>query len=216
MLIKDMQPGKTVDILIDREGINFRFVSKVEAVNGSTVAVSLIAVSGRVFRFEDGDNITLIYRLPERMWKWDRVKGGLAKLEGQAVHTLFSAREAVPYNRRDAFRVPIGENYVMRKVVKHDQGETQEIMFDALLADLSAGGAGIYTNKEFDNGTEIVFDLPTNLGIINCRGNVVRGNEVYDRPQHNFYGIAFYETKGGLEKYLFEKQRLSLQKERGG
>lgn len=222
MLIKDMQAGKTVDILIDREDFHYHFVSKIEAVSGYSVAVSaIIANSNRLFRFEETDSITLIYRVQDRMWKFDFVKGGLAKLEDQPVHTFTSYKEAVSYNRRESFRVPIGENCLMRRIVKEaaeneDEVVEKEFMFDALLYDLSAGGAGIYTDQFLEIGAEVVFELPTNMGLLSCQGNVIREAPVQGRPFRHFYGLSFYQVKTGLDRYLFEKQRLMLQKERGG
>ncbi|MGN1084700.1 MAG: PilZ domain-containing protein [Lachnospiraceae bacterium] len=220
MLIKEMKEGKTLDILVDRDGYHYHFVSKIEGVTSNAVAVSLIATARRTFRFEERDDITIIYRGAERMWKWEHVKGGMAMLEGTPVHTFFSRAEGVSYNRRESFRVPIGESLLMRRIVKekdeNDEIQEREVNFEALLSDLSVTGAGLYTNEALDIGTTIVFDMPTNLGLLSCRGDIIREAEVFDRPFRHFYGCDFTVVKKGLEKYLFERQRLMLQRERGG
>lgn len=224
MLIKDMQLGKTLEILVDREGYHYRFVSKIEGVTATSVAVSLIATSKRAFHFEESDDVTIVYRA-ERMWKWENVKAGMAMLEGSPVHTFTSKAEGVTYNRREAFRVPIGENVLMRYFVKEKNEEAEseedriiekEVPFEALLSDLSASGAGIYTDEELEAGAKIAFDIPTKLGVISCVGNVVRESSVYDRPFKHFYGCEFSLVKNALERYLVERQRLILQRERGG
>lgn len=224
MLIKDMQVGKTLEILIDREGYHYRFVSKIEGVTTNSVAVSLIAAAKRTFHFEETDDITIVYRA-ERMWKWEHVKGGIAMLEGFPVHTFFSKAEGVTYNRREAFRVPIGEKLLMHYFVKEINPNSEEdadaiiekmVPFDGLLFDLSITGAGIYTNEELAAGAKITFDLATNLGVINCNGNVIRESSVYDRPFKFFYGCEFFKVNNSLERYLVERQRLILQRERGG
>lgn len=237
MLIKEMQLGKTIEILVDREGYHYRFVSKVEGVSLNTVAVSRISAKNRNFRFEDKDNITIIYRGEDLMWKWESVKGGLAMLEGEYVHTFSSKAEGTIYNRREAFRVPIGESYLMRRIVREKtegnaeepEKETEEgpkettenviereIPFKALLSDLSVTGAGLYTDELLDINTEITFDIPTeNMGMLNCRGVIIRTADVRDKPFRHFYGCGFTVVKKGLEKYLFERQRLILRRERG-
>lgn len=219
MLIKDLQVGKTLEILIDREGYHYRFVSKIEGVTANSVAVSLIATAKRSFHFEDTDKVTIVYR-GERMWKWENVKPGMALFEGSPVHTFSSWLEGTTYNRREAFRVPIGESILMRRIVKV-KGEGDEIIdrhipFEALLSDLSLSGAGIYTNEDVGKEESILIDLPTKFGLISCKGKVVREAEVYDKPFRHFYGCEFSEVKNALEKYLVERQRLILQKERGG
>jgi hypothetical protein len=62
----------------------------------------------------------------------------------------------------------------------------------------------------------IGFDMPTHMGIMTCRGKIVRRADVYDKPFRNFYGCEFIKVRKELERYLFERQRLMLQKQRGG
>ena len=95
MQIKDMQVGRTLEVQVDREDFHYRFVSKVEGTAANSVAVSLIAAKGNLFHFVDTDDITIIYRGAERMWRWDHVKGGMARLEGVPVHTFSSKEEGM-------------------------------------------------------------------------------------------------------------------------
>ncbi len=219
MQIKEMIIGKTLDVLVDREGYHYRFVSKVEGTMQNSVAITLIAAKGRVFHFDDTDDVSIIYRGTERMWKWDHVKAGVARLDGVPVHTFSSENPGQIYNRRESFRVPIGESLLMHRVVATREEESEIIeevqKFEALLADLSVNGAGIYTNEDLPIGAIVFFDMPTNLGIMTCRGAVIRKADVHDKPFRNFYGCEFSVVRKELERYLFERQRLMLQKERG-
>ncbi|MBQ9767812.1 MAG: PilZ domain-containing protein [Lachnospiraceae bacterium] len=219
-----MQVGKTLEILIDREGYHYRFVSKIEGVTAYSVAVSLIANAKCSFHFEESDQITIVYR-SDRMWKWEHVKGGIAMLEGFPVHTFFTKEEGTTYNRREAYRVPMGENVLMHYYVKekNENPENEDdliiekpVPFDAWLSDLSTSGAGLFTNEELDAGAKISFDLATNIGVISCTGHIVRESSVYDRPFKHFYGCEFSVVKNSLERYLVERQRMILQRERGG
>lgn len=220
MLIKEMVLGRKLEVLVDREGYNYRLVSKIEGTTEFTVAVSAIVAKGRMFHFEEGDDVTIVYRGEERMWKWEHVKPGLARLDGETVHTFSSKEKGQVYNRRDSFRVPIGENLLMYRVFtkKNEEGETEETLkpFEGLLVDLSVSGAGFYTDQELDIDAVMGFDMPTHMGIMTCRGKIVRRADVYDKPFRNFYGCEFIKTRKELERYLFERQRLMLQKERGG
>lgn len=220
MLIKEMVLGRKLEILVVREGYNYRLVSKVEGIADNTVAVSAIVAKGRMFHFEEGDDVTLVYRGAERMWKWEHVKTGMARLDGETVHTFTSREQGQIYNRRDSFRVPIGESLLMYRVFsrKNEEGEVEEILkpFEGLLADLSVSGAGLYTDEDMDVDAIIGFDMPTHMGIMTCRGKIVRRTDVYDKPFRNFYGCEFTKVRKELERYLFERQRLMLQKERGG
>lgn len=220
MLIKEMVLGRKLEVLVDREGYNYRLVSKVEGIADNTVAVSAIVAKGRMFHFEEGDDVTIVYRGAERMWKWEHVKTGMARLDGETVHTFSSREQGQIYNRRDSFRVPIGESLLMYRVFsrKNEEGEVEETLkpFEGLLADLSVSGAGLYTDEDMDVDAIIGFDMPTHMGIMTCRGKIVRRTDVYDKPFRNFYGCEFTKVRKELERYLFERQRLMLQKERGG
>lgn len=218
MQIKDMILGKKLEILVERGNYHYRLVSKVEGTVENSVAVSLIAAKGKVFHFEESDDVSIVYR-GERMWKWDHVKTGLARLEGMAVHTFTSKAPGQIYNRREAFRVPIGERLLMYRISEEEDeyGEFEErkFPFEALLSDLSVNGAGLYSNEEMDYGTAISFDLPTHLGVLSCQGKINRKTDVYDKPMHFFYGCGFTVVRREMERYLVERQRLLLQKERG-
>lgn len=223
MLIKEMILGRKLEILVDREGYTYRLVSKVEGTAEGSVAVSAIVAKGRMFHFEETDDVTIIYRGGERMWKWDHVRTGVARLDGETVHTFSSREPGQIYNRRESFRVSIGESLLMYRVefekIEED-GETKiterTFPFEGLLADLSVNGAGVYTNEDIEMDDIIGFDMPTHLGIMSCRGKIVRRMDVYDKPFRNFYGCEFIKIRKELERYLFERQRLMLQKQRGG
>lgn len=223
MQIKEMILGRKLEILVDREGYTYRLVSKVEGTAEGSVAVSAIVAKGRMFHFEETDDVTIIYRGEERMWKWDHVKPGLARLEGETVHTFSSKEQGQVYNRRESFRVPIGESLLMYRVEfekTEENGEEKVIEktfpFEGLLADLSVNGAGLYTDEDMEKDVVIGFDMPTHLGIMSCRGKIVRKTDVYDKPFRNFYGCEFIKVRKELERYLFERQRLMLQRQRGG
>ena len=220
MLIKEMVLGRKLEVLIEREGYQYRLVSKIEGTTEFTVAVSAIVAKGRMFHFAEGDDVTIVYRGEERMWKWEHVKPGLARLDGETVHTFSSREQGQVYNRRESFRVPIGESLLMYRIFtkKNEEGETVETTrpFEGLLVDLSVSGAGFFTNEELDVDAMMGFDMPTHMGIMSCRGKIVRRADVYDKPFRNFYGCEFTQVRKELERYLFERQRLMLQKERGG
>lgn len=109
MLLENISLGKTLEIYVDREGYLYRLVSKVEDTNKRRVCVSLISASGRAFRFRPEDDIRIVYRDEEHMWEWTEVKGGVGKLEGSPVHYFEITNAGRSYNRRNAYRVALGE-----------------------------------------------------------------------------------------------------------
>ena len=65
MQLKDMKVGKSIDILINREGYNYKLVSKVEEVGVGKVYISLITARNRVFMFRSDDKVQFIYKTDE-------------------------------------------------------------------------------------------------------------------------------------------------------
>lgn len=113
MLLEKISLGKTLEIYVDRDGYLYRLVSKVEDTNKRRVCVTLIAAGGKAFRFRPEDEIRIVYRDENQMWEWTEVKGGVGKLEGSPVHYFEITNEGRSYNRRNAYRVSLGEEVML-------------------------------------------------------------------------------------------------------
>lgn len=113
MLLENILLGKTLEIYVDREGYLYRLVSKVEDTNERRVCVTLIAAGGRAFRFRPEDDIRIVYRDEDHMWEWTKVIGGVGKLEGSPVHYFEITNAGRSFNRRNAYRVLLGEEIMI-------------------------------------------------------------------------------------------------------
>lgn len=225
MLMEDMKPGKPLELFVNREGYRYRLLSKVEAAEFGKVYISLIASGTRIFRFLPSDHIELIYKEGERMWRWKGLKGSIATLDGDQLHCLESLKEGEVYNRRYAFRVRLGVEHTITKLIpKALNTEKKESMSDeeyetfeipCVIKNLSENGIGIYTNDKIDIGTLIEVKLPTRDGVLKMVGNVVRTESGDFGKYREFYGCSFNQVDRNLSKYLFTMQRAQLKKERG-
>lgn len=110
MQLENIMLGKTLEIYVDREGYRYRLVSKVEQTGVRRVCVTAIRAGAKTFLFKPGDDIRLVYRDEEQMWEWLHVRAGIAKLEGEPVHYFDIVNKGRSFNRRNAYRVPIGED----------------------------------------------------------------------------------------------------------
>lgn len=202
-----------------------------------------IASKTRVFEFLETDKIDLVYREEEKMWKWRSVVGGMTEVSGQKLHCFYSEEEGESFNRRNAYRVFVGEKLVVEYLVydaKHlrDFDLTQELHSEmvfnydpdadamradcfryvecrAVLKDISEDGAGLYMDQKLEPGDEITFDFQTkDFGVINCRARIVRRLESRQGSFRYYYGCRFKETSRNLSKYIYEMQRKQLRKAR--
>jgi hypothetical protein len=230
--MEDMKMGNPLELYVIRDGYKYRLLSKVEDAAFGKVYITLIASGHRVFRFLDTDELDLIYKEGERMWLWRNVKGKVDTLDGYQVHCLESLKEAETYNRREAFRVRLGREQTITKLLPKKKAEKELLNLveseDALtdedfdfisvpcvIRDLSETGAGIYTNDRMELGTLVEIELTGEKHILKMIGTIVR-SEIGEYGKYSrFYGCNFYRVDKNLGKYLFAVQRYQLKKERG-
>ena len=113
MLLENVTIGRIIEIYVDRDGYRYRLTSKIENADSKKVCVTLIASHGKIFKFRPDDRIRLIYRDAEQLWEWDDVKAGLAKSDGVLVHYFEISDKGRSYNRRNAYRVSLGDEILI-------------------------------------------------------------------------------------------------------
>lgn len=233
MLLTEMKAGKSVEILINRDGYKYRLVSKIEEVGKDCIFISLIATKTKIFQFEKDDKVEIIYRAEERLFKWSRIKGRMEELDGEKVHCLFGNQEGENYNRRNAYRVYVGLEvelfqYMVKPgltpdmiiEMKSEQKELSETdIYDitksrCLVKDISEGGIGLFANERLPLSAELAVHIPTQFGLLKLKLTVIRTTEERYELYRYFYGCNITESEKQLIKYLFHLQREYLQKAR--
>lgn len=243
MLLSEMKIGRPLEIYISREGYHYKVVSKIEDVSDGRVCVTLIASKTRVFEFLETDVVDIVYRDEDKMWKWKSVIGGVTEIDGDKLHCFYSDEEGESFNRRNAYRVFVGEKLIVQYMV-HDAKRLREFddvdelhsetIFNydasldlmradcfryvdcrAVLKDISEDGAGLYMDQKLETGDELSFDFETeDFGVISCRARVIRRLESRQGAFKYYYGCRFKETSRNLSKYIYEMQRKQLRKAR--
>ncbi|MCH5267860.1 MAG: PilZ domain-containing protein [Lachnospiraceae bacterium] len=237
MLLENIPMGKTLEFYIDREGYRYRLVSKVEKAEEDKVYVTLIASNGRAFRFRPEDDIRIIYRDEDQIWEWPEVKAGVEKLEYEDVHVFHITDKGHSFNRRNSYRVTLGEETLIgyynvpgrqrRSAVPPAPTEDEmgmEVLPDVkpqyvrgVIKDVSETGVGLFTDYEFDTEDGLFFDIPSSRGLLKCKAQVIRKDELratnyrYDY----YYGCVLTQTDKKLLRYIFEVQREALKRQRG-
>lgn len=230
MQIKEMKPGSSIDILVHREGYEYRLVSKVEEARETKLFISLIAARNRVFMFKPTDKIEFIYKQDERMFIWKNVKGSVSELDGERVHCLIAAPNGETYNRRSSFRVYLAEEMYFTRYIPKEEGITLErlpndepieddprfdkVRFRGFIKNLSENGIGIFTNEPLKEGDEFSFSYKTKYGNMNCVAMVRRITEEKEGSYNNFFGCILEKADKRLGKYLFDIQRERLKRQR--
>jgi len=242
MLLENISLGRTLEIFVEREEYRYRLVSKVEDTNEHRVCVTAISSNGRYFEFLPTDKIRLVYRDREFMWEWDKVKAGLARLDGFPVHYFQIRDKGRSFNRRNAYRIKLLEEIAIkyyripgRSGKYYDiPGPSQSILetrnekkiwvenppspeiAKGMIKDVSDNGIGIYSDFNFEIGDGIFFDIPSSYGKLAAKAEVVRKlkTQTSESRYDYYYGCALVQSDRKLLRYIYDLQREHLKKQK--
>lgn len=233
MKLSDIKIGSLIEILITRQGSEYKTNSKVEYCDERFTGVSPIASVHGLFRFTEEDIVDIIYHEGDRYWKWEHVKAGVARRrDGSRLHVFSSGEDGSGFNRRTQFRFEIGEVINMRyEVLKNDNGpmlndktpvsnldsmflmldeQYEEIECKGYLKDLSEGGASVESDVKLSKGVFVSFKIDSEIGPVFLRGVILRVIE----DKHGYfdytYGVSFVETSKNYMRYFYLQQRKQL------
>lgn len=126
MLIDQMEVGNMIDVVVERGEYRFRLRSKVERVGRGRFYISPIMSSTRVFQFTPQDKVTIIYHADRAMWIWDKVDAQTVLVHEQYMNMFSSRLEGKSYNRREAYRMSINEEYTFWHYVPLTEEEQEQ------------------------------------------------------------------------------------------
>lgn len=240
MVLEKIPLGKTLEIFVDREEYRYRLVSKVEDTNEKRVCVSGISSrSGKYFSFLPTDKVKILYRDHETMWEWENVTAGMAMLGDMPVHYFLISDKGKKFNRRDAYRVSVLEDVIIKYYVVPEQSakladkpefpkeaalseeyikEAQTIHYvKGMLKDISENGVGIYSDEDFAINDSIFFEIPCAYGDLAVKALVVRKSNLESSKGRfgYYYGCAMLKSDRKLMRYIFDLQREMLKKQKG-
>ena len=221
MQLKEMRLGKSLEINICRDDYHLDMVSKIEAVEENKVYVSLIVGRTRVFQFAEGDSIEIIYNIGDRLYKWKDVQGAIVNLDGEYVHCLEVNGPSESYNRRESYRVYLGEKVKLTIVdskfsdiafYESELNKTDNRMYvrkdvEAYVNDISESGLSIYTHEKMNVEDVVRLQLYTEQGEIEGVYEVVRIEEQHQNNYGTFYGLRCLKVTNNLTKFIFAEQR---------
>ena len=236
MLLEAIPLGRTVEIYVDRDGYRYRLTSKAEYVNEKKLCVTLIAANGRAFKFMPEDNISIMYRDKETMWEWENCKAGIAKLDGVLIHFFEIADKGKSFNRRNAYRVTLDVEtmfgfYINEatglRISKMPSPEPDDPDFSSyktpvpefvqgVVKDVSETGINICLNTLLNIDDALFFNIPSPLGELKSRAQVVRKSEINTKGSKYAYsyGCVFQQADKRLIKYIYDIQREMLKKQK--
>lgn len=206
MLIDDIPNGASIELDVRYIGRTMSFNSEVILVINNSILISPIIVNEQTIGFNDNCRVNLIVKIEGKVFLWDNVTVKLVKYDGIIYHKIDIFGEGKPYNRREAYRMYIGED--MPIYINTSSGP---LSVSVLVKDLSETGVGFISKEDLDLDRTIRLRLKDNHSIISLSGIIVR-KEYLPHLDSFLYGCKFNEKNNRLGNYIARKQGEALRK----
>ncbi len=171
------------------------------AKNSTYIIIPSILDNNQVIDPEILEEAELIYTVKEGVFKFEELTMEIASFLDMRVYQVSSEEDVSRINRREAYRVFIGE--VVTVMVLIENGSWRNV--EGVLKNISITGMGIILKQEFDIGTMMRI-------LYNCEGvhyllegTVIR-KEKAKRYRAFSYGCLFKEPDNKLNRVIIQKQ----------
>ena len=206
MQIEEISNDSNIELEVKYSGHTMTFRSIIIAVKSNSVLVSTIKVNDQTVGFSEKCLINFLYKVEGKLFIWENVNVKLVKYEGEICHKIDLMNEGKPYNRRDSYRMYVGEDMLL--YVNSASGPTA---ITVLVKDISETGVAFITKDEIDIERTIKLKLKDNATLITLSGVIVR-REFLQNLNSFLYGCKFNEKNDKLGRYIARKQGELLRK----
>lgn len=202
MTIADLAEHSAVTLVITIGMKSKDLPTTIAQVNSDYILLEPILIDGQTVGFGSSCTIDLLCSQEQALFGWRSVSLSLIKSKGHVYYKVPLSEEAGPYNRRNAFRVYIGET--MQIFVFQHTGPKP---FNVLVRDISETGFGFISKEKYDVSRTVRFTLPlTDRKSLALAAKIVRRD--FDEEKQTYsYGCKFAESNASLSGYLMQRQR---------
>lgn len=202
MTISDLQPQHPATLVVTVGLKSKDLATTIAEVHSDYILLQPILVEGRTVGFGDSCTIDFLYLQEQAVYAWHSVTLPLVKVKGNTYYRLALEGEAKPYNRRNSFRVYIGETMAITVFQSHGPQS-----FNVLVRDISESGFGFVCKEEYETSRTIRLTIPlTERKSLSLSATIVRKEHNEEKGTYT-YGCKFIEPNSYLSSYLMAKQR---------
>lgn len=206
MQIDDIAKGGNIELEVKCNGRTMSFRSDIAVIKNNSVLIATIKVNDQTIGFSDKVQLNFLYKLDGKLFIWENINVKLVKYNGNIYHKVDIYGEGKPYNRRDSYRMFIGED--MPLYVNTATGPTA---FSVLVKDISETGVSFITKEKIDIDRTIRLKLKDNNTVISLSGVVIR-KDFLDNLNSYLYGCRLNEKNSKLGKFIAKRQGELLRK----
>lgn len=200
MLLSDNKVSSEVIIDVERDDTRITLTSKVQDQIQHGVSVYAPVVNGSLFSFHSKDQVFVRALINGKLLRWKCFSWKVRNKKGIWVLELLAKDKGASYNRREAFRVPLGVDVSFK-------GDEVGVV-SVTLRDISAIGVGFDTTKELPLGEILAFNLTDDYGDIPVVIKVVRHEPPTENEKMHKYGAVIVNNDNSprLTQFVSKKQ----------
>lgn len=206
MLIDDIPVGSRIELDVRYIGRTMTFNSEVVLIINNSILISPIIVNEQTIGFNDNCRVNLIVKIDGKVYLWNNVTVKLVKYDGIIYHKIDISEEGKPFNRREAYRMYIGEDMPI-----YINTATGPLALSVLVKDLSETGVGFISKEDLEIDRTIRLKIKDNNSIISLSGKIIR-KDLLTHLDSFLYGCKFNEKNNRLGNYIARKQGEALRK----
>ncbi len=206
MFIDSIAKGGLMEVEVKCNGKTVRFNGEIAHIINNSILTAPIKVNDQTIGFSDNCQINFLYVYEGKLYLWENVIVKLVRYDSNIYHKIDLYGEGKHFNRRDAYRMYIGED--MPIYVNTVSGPTA---ISVLVKDISETGVGFITKEDIDLERTIRLRIKDNATLISISGIVVR-KEFQKNLSAYLYGCKFNEKNEKLARFIAKKQSEALRK----
>ncbi|MCR5721424.1 MAG: PilZ domain-containing protein [Lachnospiraceae bacterium] len=204
MRLSEIAADSIINVLVSKDESSISLTTTMAFYDEDLLFVNPFMYEDNIVSFDVPDlNVEMmVVRENEVPYYWKRVHVGLMKIDGNTYHAISSRHTGVRLNRRNSFRVFVGEE---GSAFQARGGEKLPI----IVKDISATGIGFLVQgideDYFDMGEQVhinYIDKEERFGI-DVVGRVVRTSRT---DKGTLYGCSFSKVYPQINKYVTDKQ----------
>lgn len=200
MKVDQIPNGANIELEVRYNQRTMSFRSEVVLVRDNAILIYPITVNGQTIGFNNNSQLDLIVKTDGKVYLWNDVIVKLIKYEGALYHKIHLYGEGKHYNRRDAYRMYIGED--MPIYINTASGPSA---LSVLVKDISETGVGFITKEELDIDRTIRLKIKDKYSFISLSAIIVR-KEYLPHLDSYLYGCKFYEKNNRLGNFIARRQ----------
>lgn len=201
MNIDDIEQGFVIELEIKKGDSKTSIKSAIATKHGDRIMLDPITMDGKIVGFSDDVVVNMLYPINDSLFVWHDVKISPVKFEKNIYHAVTVDTEGEKMNRRDSFRVYIGQKMTVTSFTSVGP-ESSEV----LIKDISESGFAFIDTKPIKIGGVVRLTLEIEKSHYLCLTAKVVRSEERDRADM-LYGCKFMERNKILGEYLMRFQR---------